>query len=553
MPKVIVIGLDGATLDIIRPLAESGKLPNLSRLMDEGACGDLTSTLHPTTPQAWTTFMTGCGAGKHGIYDFIERIPEKYEVAFVNGSFKKVRSLWGLLSTYGKKVGVVNVPFTYPPEEVNGVMISGFDSPSVETNFTYPEGLYDELVKEIGAYELRGTFPIGKKISSYRIEHVEHVVQNRTDACTYLMNSREWDLFVVVYGSTDHVQHMFWRQMEEKAQGIVNEETEMFGDIIHDTYIMADRAVGTLLENCGDDTIVMIMSDHGGGRLKRVVNLNNWLEKNGYLVYKKKPLKKYLVDGGKTAAKKYLSRTRRDWIKSKFPGIQNRTESMSYFAEIDWLHTKAYSWGMYGNISLNLKGRERDGLVSPEAYGEVCNEIKARLLKFEDPQSASKIVEKVHMKEEVFTGNYTDRAPDILVQWKDYAYYTQGNLKRGEGNVFTDKLYIDSSDFEHSGTHRLNGILLANGPGVIRKGAAIEGATLADIAPTILYAMGLPIPEEMDGNILKEIFEDEFIKKNIPRKGKNAGPSDSNGEGVSSYSEEDKKQIWEKLKGLGYI
>ncbi|MFQ5427440.1 MAG: alkaline phosphatase family protein [Thermodesulfobacteriota bacterium] len=553
MSKVIVIGLDGATLDIIRPLAESGKLPNLSRLMDEGACGELTSTLHPTTPQAWTTFMTGCGAGKHGIYDFIERIPDKYEVAFVNGSFKKVRSLWGLLSTYGKKVGVVNVPFTYPPEEVNGVMISGFDSPSVDTNFTYPEGLYDELVKEIGAYELRGTFPIGKKMSAYRVEHVEHVVNNRTDACTYLMNSREWDLFVVVYGSTDHVQHMFWRQMEEKAQGIVNEETEMFGNIIHDTYIMADKAVGTLLENCGEDTIVMIMSDHGGGRLKRVVNLNNWLEKNGYLVYKKKPLKKYFVDGGKTVAKKYLPRTQRDWIKSRFPGIKNRTESMSYFAEIDWLQTKAYSWGMYGNISLNLKGRERDGLVSPEAYGEVCNEIKARLLKLEDPQSASMIVEKVHMKEDIFTGNYTDRAPDILVQWKDYAYYTQGNLKRGDGDVFADKLYIDSSDFEHSGTHRLNGILLANGPGVIRRGATIEHATLADITPTILYAMGLPIPEEMDGNILKEIFEDEFIKKNIPRKGENAGPSGGNGEGVSSYSEEDKKQIWEKLKGLGYI
>jgi len=549
--KVLIIGLDGATLDIIRPLIKKGELPNLRALMEKGASGTLASTIQPITPQAWSTFMTGCNAAKHGIFDFIERVPASHDVRFVNGSFKRVKSLWGILSERGLKVGVVNVPFTYPPEEVNGVMISGFDAPGLDSGFVYPPGLYAELVDKVGPYELRGTFPIGKKKADYKVEDIDRVVDNRTAVSKYIMATRPWDVFMVVYGSTDHVQHIFWRQMMDKARGEKSEDVERFGGIIAHTYKKVDEAVGELVASSPEGTVVVIMSDHGGGELKKVVNLNNWLCGEGLLAYRKQQIRKTLFEGGKTFTKKCLSKGSRDWIKSRFPGVRDRAESLAYFAGIDWAGTRAYSWGMYGNISVSLKGRDYDGRVSPEDYEKVRGEIGERLMRLKDPDTGVLLVEKVWKREELYAGPLLEAAPDIIVGWRDYAYYTQGNLKRGDGSVFLEKLSIDSSDFEHTGTHRLNGTLVLSGHGIIKKGLCVEGAGLADIAPTILHIMGQPVPDNMDGRVLTEAFEDEFIAANSPVM---EGASNIRDNAVKvGYSDDDKKEMQEKLKGLGYL
>ncbi len=549
--KVLIIGLDGATLDIIRPLVAGGELPNLAALMREGTSGELASTIQPTTPQAWTTFMTGCTAAKHGIFDFIERVPNSHDVRFVNGSFKRVKSLWGILSERGLKVGVVNVPFTYPPEEVNGVMISGFDAPGLESGFVYPTELYGELLEKVGPYELRGTFPIGKKKVDYKAQDIDRVVDNRTAVSKYIMNTRPWDVFMVVYGSTDHVQHVFWRQMMDKASGVVSEDVERFGGIIAHTYRKVDEAVGELVASCPEDTVVVIMSDHGGGELKRVINLNNWLSDEGLLSYRKKQIKKTLLEGGKTLTKKCLSKGSRDWIKSRMPGLKDRTESLAYFAGIDWGGTRAYSWGMYGNISVNLQGREADGTVRAEDYEKVRGEISERILRLKSPEGDENLVEKVWKREELYSGPLLEAAPDIIIGWRDYAYYTQGNLKRGDGSIFLDKLSIDSSDFEHTGTHRLNGTLMLRGSGIIREGLTLTGAGLADIAPTILHIMGQPVPDNMDGEVLTEVFTGEFLAANRPVAAAAAEAFES-GDKVG-YTEDDKKEMEEKLKGLGYL
>ncbi len=549
--KVLIIGLDGATLDIIRPMAARGELPNLSALMDGGAGGELASTIQPTTPQAWTTFMTGCTAARHGIFDFIERVPRSHDVRFVNGSFKQVKSIWGILSERGLKVGVVNVPFTYPPEEVNGVMISGFDAPGLNSGFVYPPEFYEEIVDKVGPYELRGTFPIGKKKADYRVADIDRVVDNRTAVSKYIMRTRPWDVFMVVYGSTDHVQHVFWRQMMDKERGVKSGEVERFGDIIAHTYRKVDEAVGELVASCPEGTVVAIMSDHGGGELKKVINLNNWLCEEGLLAYRKKQIKKTLLEGGKTFTKKCLSKGSRDWIKSRFPGLKDRTESLAYFAGIDWAGTRAYSWGMYGNISVNLRGREYEGTVRPEDFEKVRGEIKDRLMKLRAFDGEARLVERVWMREELYSGPLLESAPDIIIEWKDYSYYTQGNLKRGDGSVFLERLSIDSSDFEHTGTHRLNGTLVLQAAGVIKKGVAIEGAGLADVAPTILYIMGQPVPGNMDGRVLTEVFEDEFMAANGPVR-HDADDGHEKAEKVA-YSDDDKKEMEEKLKGLGYL
>ncbi len=549
--KVLVIGLDGATLDIIRPMVRRGELPNLAALMEQGASGELASTIQPTTPQAWTTFMTGCTAAKHGIYDFIERVPGSHDVRFVNGSFKRVKSLWSILSERGLRVGVVNVPFTYPPEEVNGVMISGFDAPGLESGFMHPPGLYEEIVEKVGPYELRGTFPIGKKKAEYRAEDIDRVVNNRTAVSRYLMSTRPWDIFMVVYGSTDHVQHVFWRQMMDRAAGIENEDAEMFGGIIEHTYRKVDEAVGELVAACPEDTVVVIMSDHGGGELRKVVNLNNWLAAEGFLSYRRKQIQKTLLEGGKTFAKRCLSKGSRDWIKSRFPGLKDRTESLAYFAGIDWAGTRAYSWGMYGNISVNLRGRDPDGTVSPEDFEKVRAEIGERLMRLRDPDGGPALVRKVWMREDLYTGPQLEAAPDMIIEWKDYAYYTQGNLKRGDGSVFIERLSIDSSDFEHTGTHRLNGTIVLTGRDIIKKGVSLDGAGLADIAPTILHLMGQPVPDYMDGRVLEEAIDEGFAAAHRPVR--QSAESAGGGASKVGYSDDDKREMEEKLKGLGYL
>ncbi len=549
--KVIIIGLDGATLDIIRPMAEKGELPNLGALMEKGASGPLASTIQPITPQAWSTFMTGCNAAKHGIFDFIERVPSSHDVRFVNGSFKRVKSLWGILSERGLKVGVVNVPFTYPPEEVNGTMISGFDAPGLNSGFVYPPEFYSELVEKVGPYELRGTFPIGKKKADYRAGDIDRVVDNRTAVSKYIMSTRPWDVFMVVYGSTDHVQHVFWRQMMDRARGVKSDDVEAFGDIIAHTYRKVDEALGELVDSCPEGTAVVIMSDHGGGELKKVVNLNNWLSDEGLLSYRKKQIKKTLIEGGKTFTKRCLSKGSRDWIKSRLPGLKDRTESLAYFAGIDWAGTRAYSWGMYGNISVNLRGREYEGTVRAEDYDKVRGDIGDRLMKFKDPDTGELLVEKVWKREDLYKGPLFDAAPDIVVGWRDYAYYTQGNLKRGDGSVFLERLTIDSSDFEHTGTHRLNGTLVLTGHGIIKKGISVEGAGLADIAPTVLHIMGQPVPDNMDGRVLTEVFEEEFMAAHPTVIEGADGLRD--GAVKVGYSADDKKEMEEKLKGLGYL
>jgi predicted AlkP superfamily phosphohydrolase/phosphomutase len=550
--KVFVIGLDGATFDVMIPLIQQGRLQNIAALMQQGGWGRLRSTIHPLTPPAWTTFMTGKNPGKHGVFDFIEVIPGSYNIRFVNGSFRRADSLWSILSQNNKKVGVINVPFTYPPERVNGFLISGLDTPGPDSTFTHPPGLYREILEKVGGYDLRETWPIGKRLHEYKIEDLDRVIGNKTAVTKYLMTHYPWDFLMMVYGSPDQVQHLFWRYMEDQNKGIEDDQTKRFGPIIPYTYVRIDQAIGELLKESDEKTIVMILSDHGGGKIKRVIDLNSWLASQGYLAYRKKSSVEVLVGTVRPFFKRYVPRRYRDWLKAMFPQFKDRAESQLYFAGIDWEKTRAYSWGMYGNISINLTGREPRGAVRPgREYEAVCAKITEKLYRLEDPFDHSRLVEKVYRKEDIFSGPFLDKAPDLLIVWKDYAYYTQGNL-RNKGSIFQDSLYIDSSEFEHSGTHRLEGVFIASG-GVIKKGLEVKGTTIVDLAPTILYLMGLPIPMDMDGRVVQEIIEEDYWKNHPPQWVDRKAKLDPPAQDFHDYAGHEVEAMRERLKGLGYL
>lgn len=550
--KVIIIGLDGATFDVIKPLAKQGKLPNLTRIMQNGVHGNLKSTIHPITPQAWTSFLTGKNAGKHGILDFTARKKDSYDIQFINASMRKAETIFSLLSKANKRVGAIAIPFTFPPEEVNGFMLSGMDAPAEDGRAVYPDWLYAEIKRNFGNYYIHLASPVGRTIDEDKFwKDITTEDENRTLISKYLMRKYPCDLFMTVYNNTDRVAH---QHLDETVLNMIQNNPHVsHEDLLVRTYENSDAQVGSLLSGIDGDTSVIIMSDHGSGPIRRVFFLNRWLEENGFLAYKKEKEDRLVkaIYQARFLAKRFLPRRAKNLIKSRMAAFRDKVDSLLSFSDIEWRQTKAYGFGMYGNIYINLKGREPKGIVEPgREYEDLRNQIIENLSQLRDPDTGDKIIEKVYRREELYEGPYLEDAPDLLIGWKDYAYYTSVTLGKEQGPIFGPHTNIDSSEYKHVGTHRLNGIFMAMGH-IIKKGELISGANICDVAPTILYMLGQAIPEDMDGRVLTEIFDEQFLRKNPPRYEQpkyEAGPSE-----IVTYSDDESRKVAERLKGLGYL
>lgn len=540
--KIFIFGIDGATFDVVLPMVESGRLPNLGRLLREGTCGPLRSTIHPITPAAWSSFATGKNPGKHGVFDFSSPVRRTYGFKLNNATDRRCDTVWRLLSRQGKRMAVVNVPFTYPPEEVNGFMISGFDTPGAERSMSNPGEVYDELVAHFGSYTPDWSFPAGRRYSPERYrQNVLDVIRRRTETTLFLMEKRPWDLFMTVFQSIDHVQHVFFG-LGDWGMGFIRE-----------AYEAVDEGLGKVLGRLDDDTVLMVVSDHGAGDIRKVFFLDQWLEREGYLVPKKgaplEGLLRQLGKRGRMFAKSILPVRVRGYLRGRMPGVRNLVVSLGASASFDWPQTRAYSGGMYGNIFINLKGREGQGVVAESDYRSLCDEIRQRLLLLEDPDSGEKVVEAVHQRDEVYSGPFLADAPDLLIHWKDYAYFTKKGIDK-KGLIFSRDLTLDSSNFPHTGTHRLDGIFLARG-GCIRSGQWLSDLRIVDVAPGLLYLMGAAIPDDMDGRLAVAMLEPRYVDANPPRYTRVApeetAPSDA------SPEEPEAEKLRDRLRSLGYI
>jgi len=549
--RIVVIGLDGATWDIIKPMIEKGKLPNIANIMKNGVHGDLESTIHPITPQAWSGFMTGKNAGKHSIYDFTAWKPNTYNLEFVNAGARKAKSIFKILSESGRKTGAIAIPFTFPPEDINGFMLSGIDAPAEDERSVSPPELHRELRQKLGNYYIHLASPVGRKLDADKFySDVAVEDENRTQISLYLMKKYSpLDLFMTVYNNIDRAQHQFFTQDTFSYQG----KSVSGLSLIEETYRQADEHIGRIRAELESNTTLMIMSDHGAGPINKVFFLNNWLEQQGFLNYgaKNNSIGLEVIQMVRAAAKRWLPRWAKDIIKSKASGARDQIESYLCFSEIDWNSTKAYGFGMYGNIYLNLKGREPQGVVEPGVEAdELISEIITRLECLQDPDTGEKIVERVYRGKELYHGDYVKNAPDMIIKWKDYSYYTSVNSQVNKKELFGSCQNIDSSEYRHVGTHRLNGVFMATG-NMIKKDVMTENAKIIDVAPTILYLLGQAIPDDMDGKILKDILSPDFLAKHPPKYEKCIDDDETTG--VSPYSEEEEEKIKERLLALGYL
>lgn len=454
--RVFVIGLDGATFDLLQPWLDAGELPNLKGLMDAGVHGELRS-IHPIlSPVAWTSAATGVNPGKHGIFDFERPDPDRPgESILYTSRERKATPVWGLLSDAGFRVAVLNVPMTWPPDPVNGVMVSGFPFPNAtDIQYTYPPDLRSTL----------GDYPLDLMgealVKGAEGERLASIVASR-DAVVRVFEdwakNRQDDFTFAVITATDRIQHFFWGMMDSKHPYWTPEYGRQFGEAIHQFWKATDQRLGEMLATLPPDATVLVISDHGFGPVYREVNTWNWFQSTPLPAYvQSHPVPDMLITNG-------IFRYR--------------------------LGTK-YPMGPEYDSFRALFTKEAEALV--------------------DPVTGAKPIEKVVRREDLFQGWQTAKGPDLVMIEAPDCYIGTGDPSNPALPAVSD---LHSTSY--SAYHRPNGIFILKGPNV--RTGELQGASLLDVAPTLLHLMHQPVPGDMDGRVLSAVFRPAWLKKNPPR------------------------------------
>jgi len=556
--KILIIGLDGASPDLIERWMDG--LPNLKKIKENGVFGSLNSTIPPFSCPAWNCFMTGKNPGKIGIFDFqvgLGQFDVSSYPAIVNLTYQDSLSFWDIISDVGLKVGIINVPLTYPPTELNGFMVSGFLTPPDATDYTYPEELRDEIYRFIPNYEptefVEMTAPeLMRRREEGFLDANSLCIENTSRISDYLLRNKRWDVFVTVFTPLDRLQHYFWHHMDENHPKYDESQARKYRNVIKDFYQKLDGIIGELEGKLGEETNIIIMSDHGFGPAYGYFHINNFLRESGFLSVEKpgrmkifsnyilknsKHLLRFIaklgilelpfIKGAILGEKSWIRKLTPKNIKLEHPYMRSRS-----FLDIDWKNTKAYAFGN-NKIFINLKGRESKGIIEEgDEYEKIVRELKDALYGVRSPLTGKPLFAKIYEKKEIYKGKHTKEAPDLVVMGKEISF----KMGTGKGEVF-------EIPGLQSGDHRQEGLIMMKGPDI--KGGKRISADILDIAPTVLYMEGIAIPSDIDGRVLKEVLNIDYeIEYQDPI---------SKEKDVHKYSEEENIELQKRLKGLGYM
>lgn len=486
MKKVVIIGLDGFNPDLVYDWKD--ELPNIAELMNRGVYGRIESTVPPTTPAAWTSLLSGKNPGQFGFWGFTYRDDYSYgEPNLVNSQKIKTDTLYDILPRYEKKVAMANVPVTYPPLEIpNGFCVSSV-TPSVKSGFTYPVQLKQEITKVIGEYvidasEAEVNFPQMDK--DRVLERIYKMDQQRFDLLKYFIQNKDCDFICGVIMGTDRVSRLFYRYFDKSH--IRYTRDPKYEDAIKNHYKFCDKNIGKIVELIDKDTVIMVTSGYSIQRLDGRINLCEWLIQEGYMNLNSRP--KQLVSLSK--------------------------------ADVNWANTRAWATGYTGQIYLNLNGREPQGIVAPENYDKLLDEIGEKLKAVSD-EKGKKFDTPVYKRKDIHFGEYAKFGPDLFVYF-DNCHWNTSEL------IGYDSIYsYNTPRGPDDGGHGPYGFFAMAGSGIPNSGE-LSQISLLDIAPTLLQLMEISIPPDMEGKVLVE--KEEKV-----------------------YSEEKEEEIRRRLQGLGYF
>lgn len=531
--KLYVIGIDGATYKVIRPLAEAGKLPNIARMIHAGGSGRLFSTVPPLSPVAWTTITTGARPAVHGIIDFLAYDKAAQRDFLFDSSHRRVDPVWTLAGKAGKRSCVVNVPLTYPVDPLNGFMISGLGTPPANEGLAYPLEEFKEMKRAIGGYDididLRENQQHDKTPDSLR-----RVMAGRHKCFDFLLNREPWDLFFFVFTNTDRAQHFFWREHEEGDGPLA--------DIISECYQGADHAVGKVMAKAeAEGGMVMIVSDHGFGPLNNSFSLSNWLHGKGLLmpggkVVRESPLAGIMSRHLPVRWKKWLIRT---VLKGRW---KFRGPSAELNKWIDWKKTKFYS---HKKIDTAYLFTNDAAFADAAQRAAIIETLRHDLLAARTPVTNEPVVLDVLDGHQVFgTGNKA--APDLVLIPAEGCSFSFDSRELALDNPFA------SISRPWSGIHESEGVFMIWGSH-IKAGQDCGCLSIMDVLPTMCCIMDMPIPWWAEGGVIKQAFDEDFLRDYEEKRDDFPGAGIQSDGCSDAMNEAESEEVAKRLKALGYL
>ncbi len=453
---MLVIGLDCAAPELMFDRFKAD-LPTFSRLAAGGTSGELQSSIPCITVPAWASMLSSRDPGVLGCYGFRNRVDRSYtRMSNANGTAIQHPRVWDILTEAGRESVVLAVPQTYPPTPLKGHLVADFLTPGIESQFAYPAIFKQEVLRAVPNYpfDVRG-FRTDDK--AWLLQQIIDLTEAQYKLALYCLKTKPWDLFLHVNIGVDRIHHGFWRYFDPAHR--LYEPGNRFESAIHDYYVMVDHYAAQLIEIAGDDTTVLVVSDHGAKRMDGGICLNEWLWRNGWLTLKTPP-----PDG-------------------QIVAFEN--------ADVDWAKTRAWgAGGYYGRVFLNVAGREPQGIIRADQYEVVRDELASALAVIPDVDGQP-LHTRTFKPEQIYQ-QVNGVAPDLLIYFGDLHWRSVGGL--GYGALHT----LENDTGPDDANHAENGLFILYDPHGRGRGC-VEGKQLMDIAPTLLARLGVKVPAAMQG------------------------------------------------------
>lgn len=545
MSKLLLVGLDGATFNIIRPLVDRGQLPTLAYLLRHGASGTLHSTVPPITPTAWTTVFTGKDPGKHGIFDFSE-LAADYTRRPVRATGHREKPLWQLLGDAGLRSIISDVPFTYPPAPLNGVMLTGYGTPrSPDTVFTYPDDLARRVPPELRD-QVRVALPRHAfDRSAAFVAEWQAIMDGRRRWLEHWLSAEPWDFFFHVFSITDNLAHVFWTYLEPRHPNFAAAEAPAFRDALLGAYRQCDALLGDMLAWAGPDTNVLIISDHGFGSIYPRQYLFNRLAAGGFVRFRTPSRAAAAGDRLLRLAVGAYNRLPwlREWVKGLRPQRKKALGSalrqgglLPEAAALDVTRSTVLPTSFGLQMWLNRRDRFDHGLLAPAEAAALLDRLEQHLLA--DRVGATPVIARTYRGADLYDGPAAVHGPDLVVEYSDFFRFSAEPAPHAQRHP------------QLEGGHTPDGILIAHGP-AIQPQAAVD-MRLHDIAPTVLHLLDRPVPVDMDGHVAEALLTPALRAARPVRR--DAAPAVLDGDGDDgAFSAEQAADLHHQLRQLGYV